>query len=100
MPIYEYKCKNCGAQIEKLQGVSDAPLTVCETCGGELEKQLSLSAFQFKGDGWYVTDYSKKGGSAAVADKPEKEAKPTSDSTEKTEPASKVKEPTPEKKKD
>lgn len=60
MPIYEYKCQDCGVHIEVRQNVSDAPLTTCEKCSGKLEKQISLSGFQFKGDGWYVTDYSKK----------------------------------------
>ena len=58
MPIYEYKCLQCGVQIEKRQSVSDAPLTTCEKCHGVLEKQWSLSGFQFKGEGWYVTDYA------------------------------------------
>ncbi len=62
MPIYEYKCTGCGAHLERMQKVSDAPLTVCDKCGGDLEKQWSLSGFQFKGEGWYVTDYSKKSG--------------------------------------
>jgi putative FmdB family regulatory protein len=61
MPIYEYRCKGCESYFEKMQKIADAPLTVCEKCGGELEKQWSLSGFQFKGDGWYVTDYSNKG---------------------------------------
>jgi putative FmdB family regulatory protein len=61
MPIYEYRCKGCESHFEKMQKVSDAPLAVCEECGGELEKQWSLSGFQFKGAGWYVTDYSNKG---------------------------------------
>lgn len=60
MPIYEYKCSECGKHFEKMQKVSDEPLTVCEACGGKLEKQWSLSGFQFKGAGWYVTDYSNK----------------------------------------
>lgn len=60
MPIYEYKCLDCGKQIEKIQKASDEPLKVCEACGGELAKQWSLSGFQFKGDGWYVTDYAGK----------------------------------------
>ncbi len=47
--------------MEKMQKVSDTLLTVCEKCGGQLEKQLSLSGFQFKGAGWYVTDYANKG---------------------------------------
>jgi putative FmdB family regulatory protein len=60
MPIYEYKCSECGAHVEKMQKISDAPLTVCEVCGGKLEKQWSLSGIQFKGAGWYVTDYTNK----------------------------------------
>ena len=60
MPIYEYKCQQCGLQFEKRQSVSDEPLTTCEKCHGKLEKQWSLSGFQFKGAGWYVTDYAAK----------------------------------------
>ncbi|MGE3468509.1 MAG: FmdB family zinc ribbon protein [Pyrinomonadaceae bacterium] len=60
MPIYEYICKQCGAHVEKRQSVSDEPLTTCEKCHGKLEKQWSLSGFQFKGAGWYVTDYAGK----------------------------------------
>lgn len=60
MPIYEYKCNDCGTHLEKRQSVSEDPLTKCEACGGKLEKQWSLSGFQLKGEGWYVTDYSKK----------------------------------------
>lgn len=70
MPIYEYKCKKCEKSFEKRQSVSESALTVCEECGGELEKQWSLSGFQFKGAGWYVTDYSSKKGSG-----PEKSSK-------------------------
>ena len=58
MPIYEYQCQQCGLRVEKRQSVSDAPLSVCEKCHGKLEKQWSLSGFQFKGAGWYVTDYA------------------------------------------
>src|SRR3982750_3035558 len=67
MPIYEYKCLECGMQVEKMQKISDQPLTICENCGGKLEKQWSLSGFQFKGAGWYVTDYAGK--NAPTADK-------------------------------
>lgn len=88
MPIYEYKCSECGAHVEKMQKVSDEPLTVCENCGGKLEKQWSLSGFQFKGAGWYVTDYSSKlkdGSAEKKADKSEKTEKPEkSGTTEKT----------------
>ena len=65
MPIYEYKCLSCDAHVEKMQKVSDEPLKICEKCGGELEKQWSRSGFQFKGEGWYVTDYAGKKGSSA-----------------------------------
>jgi putative FmdB family regulatory protein len=65
MPIYEYQCQTCGTHIEKRQSISEDPLTVCEKCGGKLEKQISLSGFQFKGDGWYVTDYAGKKDPAA-----------------------------------
>lgn len=67
MPIYEYKCQQCGAHFEKRQNVSDEPLTTCEKCHGKLEKQWSLSGFQFKGAGWYVTDYAGKKGIAPDA---------------------------------
>lgn len=69
MPIYEYRCTDCGAHLEKMQKVSDAPLSVCETCGGRLEKQWSRTGFQFKGEGWYVTDYAGKGKSEKSAEK-------------------------------
>lgn len=65
MPIYEYKCQQCGLHFEKRQSVSDDPLTTCEKCHGKLEKQWSLSGFQFKGAGWYVTDYAGKKTSGA-----------------------------------
>lgn len=65
MPIYEYQCQKCGVHLEKRQSVSDEPLKVCDECGGELVKKISLSGFQFKGGGWYVTDYAAKGGKTA-----------------------------------
>lgn len=89
MPIYEYKCVECGTHIEKMQKVSDAPLTVCENCGGKLEKQWSRSGFQFKGEGWYVTDYAgKKSDKAEKNSASESTAKSESASKEKTAPAS------------
>jgi putative FmdB family regulatory protein len=65
MPLYEYACQSCGRRTEALQRVSDAPLSVCPHCGGELKKLVSAPAFQFKGSGWYVTDYARKSGSSA-----------------------------------
>lgn len=90
MPIYEYKCQQCGLHIEKRQSVSDAPLTACEKCHGRLEKQWSLSGFQFKGEGWYVTDYAGKKGKtektsgAESTPKPETASKSTSETTSTT----------------
>ena len=95
MPIYEYKCLDCGKSIEKMRKVSDAPLIVCESCGGKLEKQVSLSGFQFKGAGWYVTDYAGKKAEKPTDKKVETtsetktEKSSTSESTAKPETASK-----------
>ncbi|MDX1383724.1 MAG: FmdB family zinc ribbon protein [Thermoanaerobaculia bacterium] len=60
MPIYEYACQECGEHTEAIQRLDDPPLTECGKCGGKLRKLLSAPAFQFKGSGWYVTDYAKK----------------------------------------
>lgn len=87
MPIYEYRCQTCEAHFEKMQKVSDAPLTVCEQCGGKLEKQWSLAGFQFKGAGWYVTDYSNKGKPEAKSDARTETKSETSNATEKSSPA-------------
>lgn len=73
MPIYEYKCSECDSHFEKMQKISEEPLKVCEKCGGKLEKQWSLSGFQFKGEGWYVTDYAGK--KEKAGDKTEKSEK-------------------------
>lgn len=86
MPIYEYKCQQCGSYYEVRQSVSDAPLTTCDKCHGQLEKQWSLSGFQFKGEGWYVTDYSKKKGDKAEKSAPA-ESTPAADTASKPEPA-------------
>jgi putative FmdB family regulatory protein len=60
LPLYEYECTQCGQRIEKIQKFSDPPLTKCEKCGGRLKQLLSSPAIQFKGSGWYVTDYARK----------------------------------------
>lgn len=59
MPIYGYRCASCGHEIEVLQSMRDAPLTVCEACGGRLEKKLYPVGVQFKGTGFYSTDYKR-----------------------------------------
>lgn len=60
MPIYEYECESCHERIEVMQKVNDPPLKKCERCGGKLNKVISAPGIQFKGSGWYVTDYSSK----------------------------------------
>ncbi|MCX6620237.1 MAG: zinc ribbon domain-containing protein [Acidobacteria bacterium] len=64
MPMYEYKCAQCGGVFELIQKFADEPLKVHEGCGGAVERLISAPAFQFKGTGWYVTDYAKKNGSS------------------------------------
>lgn len=63
MPLYEYQCKKCKHRFEKIQKFSDSPVKKCPECGGPVEQLLSAPAVQFKGSGWYVTDYARKGGS-------------------------------------
>jgi putative FmdB family regulatory protein len=100
VPLYEYRCKACGHQFEKIQSFSAPEEKVCPVCGGEVEKLLSAPAVQFKGSGWYVTDYAGKGGSKTAASnsdtgngnasKPaEKPTSSTSSSSESSAPASK-----------
>jgi len=60
LPIYEYRCRKCGKQFEKIQKFDDAPLKTHERCGGALEQILHAPAIQFKGSGFYITDYAKK----------------------------------------
>ena len=60
MPIYEYSCQKCHARVEVMQKITDKPLKRCGSCGGKLEKEWSATSFQFKGSGWYVTDYAGK----------------------------------------
>jgi putative FmdB family regulatory protein len=78
MPIYEYKCTKCGKDFEVMQKMSEAPLTICKSCGGELKKLITNTSFVLKGGGWYVTDYPSPDRKKA------KEAeKPTGESGEK-----------------
>ena len=61
MPIYEYQCTKCREVCEVLQRAKDKPLDKCPQCGGPMVKRISSPAIQFKGSGWYVNDYAKKG---------------------------------------
>jgi putative FmdB family regulatory protein len=86
VPLYEYKCKQCGAVFEVLQKHSVKPLTTHKDCGGPVERLISTSALQFKGSGFYITDYARGSGAgprprskdSQTADKPDKHDKPDS----------------------
>jgi putative FmdB family regulatory protein len=95
MPLYEYQCKKCGHRFEKIQKFSDKMIKKCPECGGAVEQLVSAPAVQFKGSGWYVTDYAKKSHAPASGDgggkdketkeskEPKKEEKPKSETPAK-----------------
>ena len=91
MPLYEYECRKCKHRFEKIQKFSDPPEKKCPKCGGPVEQVLSAPAVQFKGTGWYVTDYAKKSGASSTpaksdgGDKSEtkSETKPKTESSSK-----------------
>lgn len=83
MPIYEYECRKCGAHIEAFQKVSDKPLVKCRKCGGRLDKRISAPAIQFKGSGWYVTDYAAKATKGEQSES-QKTSEAKSETTDKT----------------
>jgi putative FmdB family regulatory protein len=60
MPLYEYQCESCQHRFERIQKFSDPPVETCPSCGGPVKKLFSSPAIQFKGSGWYITDYAKK----------------------------------------
>ena len=84
MPNYEYLCKNCGHRFEQIRKFSDKQLRKCPECGGVIEQVISAPAVQFKGSGWYVTDYAKKGagsaGSSSSSSEGDSNTKETKDS--------------------
>ena len=89
MPLYEYECKKCGHRFEKIQKFSDRMVKKCPECGGQVEQMISAPAVQFKGSGWYVTDYAKKSsspgssGNSDSSSKEKKDDKPKSESSSK-----------------
>jgi len=94
MPLYEYRCKKCGHHFERIQKFSDPHVKKCPDCGGAVEQVISAPAVQFKGSGWYVTDYAKKssgGSSSAKDDSPSKseDKKETKKSDSKADSSSK-----------
>src|SRR5258706_9996641 len=86
MPIYEYRCGECGHQEEHLQKISERPLARCPACGKKAyKKRLSAAGFQLKGSGWYATDFKNTGKSAAKKDEKTSTADKKTDSEKKTE---------------
>lgn len=81
MPLYEYQCAKCGKRTEKIENVSGPHLKKCPHCGGKVERLLTAPAIQFKGSGWYVTDYAGKSAAkdGATADSGSSEKKESSD---------------------
>jgi putative FmdB family regulatory protein len=81
MPLYEYQCQSCHERFERIQKFSDPPVDVCPKCGaGPVNKLLSSPAIQFKGPGWYITDYARKSGDATKSS----ETKSSGSSSEST----------------
>ncbi len=85
MPLYEYACRSCGHRFEVIQKIADAPLTSCVKCAGEVERLLSSPAIQFKGSGWYVTDYARKGSAAPEKSEKGEKAEKSSEGESKAE---------------
>jgi len=90
MPIYEYECEKCGKTIEVIQKMSDKPLKKHDGCGGALTKLISAAGFQFKGTGWYVTDYARKETKTETKEKDTLEKKETSSNGNKESSGSKT----------
>jgi putative FmdB family regulatory protein len=77
MPLYEYQCEACAQRFEVIQKFSDSPVEVCRVCGsGPVRKLLSSPAIQFKGSGWYITDYARKSGEATGSTSTSDSSKP------------------------
>jgi putative FmdB family regulatory protein len=87
VPLYEYQCCKCEHRFERIQKFSDPPVTECPRCAGQVSQLLSAPAIQFKGSGWYVTDYAKKSSSPAPASSGNGNGKNGSGKTESSAPA-------------
>jgi len=90
MPLYEYQCSECDKRIEVLQKFSDPVLSECSECGGELERVLSVPSIRFKGSGWYVTDYARKGSNGDNGKRADSESKEKSSDKKVTSKESKT----------
>jgi putative FmdB family regulatory protein len=91
VPIYEYRCTKCGHRFEAIQKVSDPPLSKCEKCKAKAERLISSPAIQFKGSGWYITDYARKGSSEPSGASDKSESSSSTDGGSETASATKKK---------
>jgi putative FmdB family regulatory protein len=89
MPLYEYECKKCGHRFEKIQLYSAKMVKKCPECGGQVEQMISAPAVQFKGSGWYVTDYAKKSSSPGSSGSNDSSSKEKKDDKSKSDGGSK-----------
>lgn len=90
MPIYEYQCQDCNDRHEIIQRISDPPLTHCPKCGGAMKKLISSPAIQFKGSGFYKTDYASPAASSKGQNKSESKSESTAESKSETKSESKT----------
>jgi putative FmdB family regulatory protein len=101
MPLHEYECGACSHRFEVIQKFSDPPIESCPKCGGPVRKLIASPAFQFKGSGWYVTDYARKegGGTAAKGDNasPDKESSTSGEAAPKSDKSTESSTPTSDK---
>jgi putative FmdB family regulatory protein len=95
VPLYEYRCTKCGHTFEKIQKFSDPHVSECPKCGAAVEQIISAPAVQFKGAGWYVTDYAKKSGTSSNGGK--KEVSPSSETKSETKAEGKTESTKPDK---
>ena len=91
MPLYEYQCNKCGHRFEKIRKFSDPELKKCPECGGKLEQLVSAPAVQFKGSGWYVTDYANRPSAGTSSSKSDSEHKSQSERKSESESKSDAK---------
>jgi putative FmdB family regulatory protein len=88
MPLYEYECQADGSRFEVIQKFSDPPVETCPNCGGPVRRLISSPAIQFKGSGWYITDYAKKSSTEAGKDSKSASSSSTESSGSKSDSAS------------
>ncbi len=95
MPLYEYECAECRKRFERLQKFADPPIETCPACGGHVSRLLSSPAIQFKGSGWYVTDYARASGASEKKSPDAEKSQSGSSQSDKSEAGEKPSKETP-----